>query len=864
MLSARSLGIPEVSAFVKNDHTSEDDVARGGVADVYFGLFQQTGAPPLKVAIKTIRIETHTHDSASLAKPRRKLNRELGIWRTLQGESEHPNLLRLVGVIDSPDGMPSSVSEYCVATLAEYLVNPLYKPHRVELLVGTLRGLAHIHSFSIVHGDLKGLNVLVAEDGTPKICDFGHSRFVGDSAQPVVSDLSSKFHATTRYMSPELFTDPKSKPTLASDIWAFGCVALEVLSQLRPYHVITNEHRVTLAIKSGQTPSTKPEYPYAASCLTDMLWDVIKKCWHPHQLSRPTSTSLLYSINDLIEMGQLDPSTSTPSRPANELDGELLNWPEGLEDFAETLSGLDKNKISVRRMADVWLYSQHVLPNVTSSFRPVTSRMFAVKVLRAPGGLGSDDSTVDPFQQALRRVVRERLSIKHHHIIGLLGIDMSCGKYPGLVMEFCGGGNLNDALNAADIGDELFPVRCMIQILKGLEFLHNLPSPLAHGDLTPHNILADSKGTLKLTLISFARLSANLPTHTQTAAPNDDAISARYLSPELVAKDDGSWPTPHADMWSFGCVACWMYVKIDPYPECRSEHEVISNIIDGLPPFSVSQLSRIGLLGRPEVMPSAPWMTNGTLAAILRCWNQDGNRRPTATACLSDLAELLDQEIHKQVPISPDVPDLAGKVTTPDHPKKKILGYFQGTWRRAFNYRSTGVIVFDYQWWRGLYSPGFFRRSVEVDVKGIRLPPFANAGGFVDAAKQSIHHEIALLRQLKHENICRFLGYDITHGGTVTRLRVPAILTEFCSNGTLGEYCCRNSGDHGFQDRIKLVSWYMRTPGSVPRQQLRLIPRSRCKAFRMPFLICMTSSQLAQLLTAISQWIQSLLITKGS
>ncbi|KAG9104384.1 hypothetical protein FRC07_009809 [Ceratobasidium sp. 392] len=355
MLSARSLGIPEVSAFVKGTQATEDEVARGGVADVYPGVLQQTGKPGLKVAIKTIRIETHKQSSElALAKARRKLNRELGVWRTLQGEVGHPNLLRLAGVIDSPDGMPSSVSEYCMATLAEYLVDPIYKPHRVELLIGTLRGLAHIHGFSIVHGDLKGLNVLVTDGGTPKICDFGHSRFIEDSAQPVVSHLSSKFHATTRYMSPELFTDPKSKPTLFSDIWAYGCVALEILSQLRPYHVITNEHRVTLAIKSGRTPSTKSEYPYAASCLTDTLWNIIKKCWHPHQSSRPTSTSLLHAIDNLIENGQLNLSTNTPLRTASQIDKEVLDWPEGIRDFAGSLSQLDKKRISVQRMADVW------------------------------------------------------------------------------------------------------------------------------------------------------------------------------------------------------------------------------------------------------------------------------------------------------------------------------------------------------------------------------------------------------------------------------------------------------------------------------------------------------------------------------
>lgn len=78
----------------------------------------------------------------------------------MQGELGHPNLLRLLGVIDSPDGIPSSVSEFCTATLAEvrnnkslsldcmtedktqYLTDSEHKPRRLEL-VGTKRSTAY-------------------------------------------------------------------------------------------------------------------------------------------------------------------------------------------------------------------------------------------------------------------------------------------------------------------------------------------------------------------------------------------------------------------------------------------------------------------------------------------------------------------------------------------------------------------------------------------------------------------------------------------------------------------------------------------------------------------------------------------------
>ena len=70
--------------------------------------------------------------------------------------------------------------------------------------------------------------------------------------------------------------------------------------------------------------------------------------------------------------------------------------------------------------------------------------------------------------------------------------------------------------------------------------------------------MVDSEGTLKITSISFGRLAANLPSTNQTAAPTDDSISVRYMSPELL--QDDAWPTPESDMWAFGCVAFWVRV----------------------------------------------------------------------------------------------------------------------------------------------------------------------------------------------------------------------------------------------------------------------------------------------------------------
>ena len=88
-----------------------------------------------------------------------------------------------------------------------------------SLLRQVLLAMACIHSQKIVHCDIKGENVLVADDCTPRICDFEMSKDL-DAA------LSSTMAGGTRgFMAPEVVSG-QSKPSPASDMFAFGVLVL--------------------------------------------------------------------------------------------------------------------------------------------------------------------------------------------------------------------------------------------------------------------------------------------------------------------------------------------------------------------------------------------------------------------------------------------------------------------------------------------------------------------------------------------------------------------------------------------------------------------------------------------------------------
>lgn len=100
-----------------------------------------------------------------------------------------------------------------------------------------------MHARGIVHGDLKGVravkehgmvidrlfqaNVLVSDAGVPRICDFGFSGMLAAHSASL-SLHSSMFGGTFRWMEPQLLTSDSPRPRYHSDIWAFGCLFLEV------------------------------------------------------------------------------------------------------------------------------------------------------------------------------------------------------------------------------------------------------------------------------------------------------------------------------------------------------------------------------------------------------------------------------------------------------------------------------------------------------------------------------------------------------------------------------------------------------------------------------------------------------------
>lgn len=138
----------------------------GSSALVYRGTLRPRGS---KVAIKTFRLGP-SNDAVPALK---RVFQELHLWSKLS----HENIVPLLGITTIFDFTVSIVSEWMGKGDAHsYIQNRSIDPR--PLLVGIACGLNYLHCHPIFHGDLKGTNVLISDDGRALLCDFGLSFLV--------------------------------------------------------------------------------------------------------------------------------------------------------------------------------------------------------------------------------------------------------------------------------------------------------------------------------------------------------------------------------------------------------------------------------------------------------------------------------------------------------------------------------------------------------------------------------------------------------------------------------------------------------------------------------------------------------------
>ncbi|MEG1475201.1 MAG: Stk1 family PASTA domain-containing Ser/Thr kinase [Longicatena sp.] len=205
-------------------------LGEGGMADVYLAIDTILNR---EVAVKVLRGELGK-DPLTLLRFQREAN--------AVSKLNHPNVVEIYDVGEF-NGRHYIVMEYVRGRTLKQLISQrgaLEQEEAVNIMMQLTSAVQHAHENNIIHRDIKPQNVLVKDDGTIKITDFGIA-LAHDAVQLTQSDAVL---GSAHYLAPE--TTRGENPTNQVDIYALGIVFYELLTGSVPFH---GDNPVQIAMK---------------------------------------------------------------------------------------------------------------------------------------------------------------------------------------------------------------------------------------------------------------------------------------------------------------------------------------------------------------------------------------------------------------------------------------------------------------------------------------------------------------------------------------------------------------------------------------------------------------------------------------
>jgi WD40 repeat protein len=255
-----------------NGYVIEQELGRGGMGVVYKA--RQTALDRL-VALKMILAGGHAGE-ADLARFRTEAE---AIARL-----HHPSIVQIYEVGER-DGLPFFSLEFCGGGSLDRKLNgtPL-PPLEAAALVETLaRAMQAAHEKGILHRDLKPANILLADDGTPKITDFGLAKKLDAAGRTATGAIMG----TPSYMAPEQAGGSKDLGP-ACDVYSLGAILYECLTGRPPFRAATPLDTILQVVSDEPVPPAQLN-----RLIVPDLETICLKCLHKEPERRYPSAAAL-------------------------------------------------------------------------------------------------------------------------------------------------------------------------------------------------------------------------------------------------------------------------------------------------------------------------------------------------------------------------------------------------------------------------------------------------------------------------------------------------------------------------------------------------------------------------------------------